>query len=273
MHIAPPEMVDLERISGYSFNREYDVRPDPTLDRYLAALRHRHALQVSMIKRHELHVHVPESDEPVNSWSVYRSLVVESELDDKRYVLTEGKWYAITKQLTNDVRQFMTRFERGTISLPPCKTSEPEEEYNARVAAEQGWACADRQLVKPDGARTPVEFCDLFTPERQLIHVKRRSSSSTLSHLFAQGYVSAEAFLYDRSFREQSREKVGNLASLIPIKEPNSRDFEIAFAIIGGDHRRWPHSLPFFTQLHFRNTAEKLMRFGYRVTLVHAKRI
>jgi uncharacterized protein (TIGR04141 family) len=103
--------------------------------------------------------------------------------------------------------------------------------------------------------------------------VKPRTSSSTLSHLFAQAFASAEAFLYDGDFRRALREKLGPAStSLIPIDAPRPRDYEVIFAIIGGAATGWPHSLPFLSKLNFRNSVQRLRRFGYRVSLTHVLR-
>ena len=42
----------------------------------------------------------------------------------------------------------------------------------------------------------------------QIIHVKKRSSSATLSHLFSQGSVSCDAFVQDRAMRVEVRRKL-----------------------------------------------------------------
>jgi uncharacterized protein (TIGR04141 family) len=58
--------------------------------------------------------------------------------------------------------------------------------------------------VKVKGKTTPIEICDLLSEEGRFIHVKRKLSSSSLSHLFAQGYVSAELLQENSEYRLES---------------------------------------------------------------------
>jgi Family of unknown function (DUF6119) len=53
---------------------------------------------------------------------------------------------------------------------------------------------------KNGGGRSSIEICDLLSSEKAFVHVKAKTKSSTLSHLFAQGLNSAQAFR-DRGFR------------------------------------------------------------------------
>jgi len=276
MHFATPGVVEYEDVVGYTFSVESDhkMRSDPEVSDYLHAL-HNGATSVNlaMLKRHQVGLCVADYEEPVTTWAVYKGLVVETEIEGRAYVLSEGEWYVVANSLNDAVRTFMVAFEHPTISLPAARTDEDERAYNTRAAKEMQSVLADRQNVKPAGARTPMEFCDLLSPSRQIIHVKPRTSSSTLSHLFAQAFASAEAFLYDHEFRAEVRGKLGNSVSkLIPVQQPKPQEYEITFAIIGGSTKDWPHSLPFLSKLNFRNTVKRLRRFGYRVSLTHVVR-
>jgi uncharacterized protein (TIGR04141 family) len=50
-------------------------------------------------------------------------------------------------------------------------------------------------------AAGPIEFCDLYSAAKQIIHVQRYGASSTLSHLFSKGLVSGTLFARDADFR------------------------------------------------------------------------
>ena len=90
---------------------------------------------------------------------------------------------------------------------------EDEEKYNKRAAQEcDSLACMDRKLIAHGGGSSKIEFCDLYDAGL-LIHVKRYSGSSGLSHLFEQGIVSAVAFLSDADFRAKASAK----ASLVKL--------------------------------------------------------
>jgi hypothetical protein len=254
MHLATPSVIDYEEVIGYTFSvaSEDEMRSDPEVSDYLDAL-HRGAasINLAMLKRHHVELWVADYDEPVTSWPVYKGLVVETEA----------------------VRTFMNAFTKTTILLPLAGANEDERAYNARAASEMNFVLADRQLVKPAGARTPMEFCDLLSSSKHIIHVKPRTSSSTLSHLFGQAFASAEAFLYDEGFRREVQDKLGTSASaIIPSTQPKPQEYEVIFAVIGGPPKDWPHSLPFLSKLNFRNVVKRLRRFGYRVSLTHVGR-
>jgi uncharacterized protein (TIGR04141 family) len=98
---------------------------------------------------------------------------------------------------------------------------------------------------------------------RQLVHVKRRSRSSLLSHLFMQGFVAAEAFIDYRPLRMQIREKMPALEHLIPEDDPDPSEYEIVYALLhdGQD------TLPFFSKVALTTIYKQLRRMHYRVAL------
>jgi uncharacterized protein (TIGR04141 family) len=106
----------------------------------------------------------------------------------------------------------------------------------------------------------------------RIIHVKRKSASSTLSHLFMQGLVSGELLQTDAEFRRTVSEEIRNrsqrLATAVPATGPfDPSDYEIVFAVIAKNPRGKRHFLPFFSQVSFTRAARLLTQRGYRVSL------
>ena len=123
----------------------------------------------------------------------------------------------------------------------------------------------DQKLVQSVG-RGRVEVCDLYSRDRQFVHVKRYSGSSVLSHLFSQGVVSAQLFLSDRSFRQELNERLPDALRLAnPAAAITPSEFEVAFAIVARPKRDL--ELPFFSKVNLRNAAQLLQQLGYLVTL------
>ncbi|HUP59467.1 MAG TPA: TIGR04141 family sporadically distributed protein [Thermoanaerobaculia bacterium] len=151
----------------------------------------------------------------------------------------------------------------------PIDFTEGEDEgrYNKRLSASITDACCpDRDPVLHGGGRSRVEFCDVYTPSRQMIHVKRYAGSSVLSHLFAQGVVSATTFLSDERFREKVNKLLPvSLQIATPATKPNAADYEIAFFV--ASRSAGPLSLPFFSRVTLRNAYTQLTTFGFRTTL------
>ena len=123
----------------------------------------------------------------------------------------------------------------------------------------------DRDLVQ-SGRHGQVEFCDLYSADRKLIHVKRYSGSSTMSHLFNQGVVSAQLLHGERVFRVAVNEKLPESHQLgDPAAQITPSDFEVAYAVIAKPGKEL--TLPFFSRLTLRNAVQVLRGLGFGVTL------
>lgn len=268
LHLAPPEVTDWAEIDRFRFSSAKDVEMDdldvvvfldglgksPTLDE---------------IKRERVAVIYGSGGEPHEKWKLYDCIVCEIVDGDHLYILCEGRWYEVEGRFAQQVSDEVATLWKGRRgSLPDAAKDEHEGAYNARAASASGAYLLDELIIKPERYLSGIEFCDLLTPDRRMIHVKRKTRSSTLSHLFAQGVVAAETFLHDRSFRDelrgQAEEKRSVPVGLIPHDRPDPTAWEVAFAIIG------PGSvteMPFFSQLNFRNSADRLQRLGFTVTI------
>jgi len=282
LHLAPPEVLDWQsvekfRVSG-TRQTEYD---DLDIDDYLEALGDkREQLTVQKLKSYQVSVRWTGSEQFQDKWSLFNCIVWETTQGKRLYALVEGKWFEIEKNFAERVSTFVKSIPAPPKQLPPARAKEQEEEYNKRVAEADGsLVCLDRVLVKPADTATPIEFCDLLSDQKQLIYVKKKTRSATLSHLFAQGTVAARVFLQDGTVRKQIRDELakmtanGNFVSLIPDEttRPNAPDYEILYAIITKPANDWPESLQFFSRLNLMQNARLLQGLGYRVTLQHVE--
>ena len=66
------------------------------------------------------------------------------------------------------------------------------------------YALMDKRLIRYGGPRSGIEFCDVYTNSKDIIHVKRYGQSKVFSHFFAQGAVSGELFHTQAAFRSRS---------------------------------------------------------------------
>lgn len=121
----------------------------------------------------------------------------------------------------------------------------------------------DRDLTYLGGS---MEFCDLFSKGKELIHIKRYGGSATLSHLFYQGMASAEFFQTDPQYRKLIREK---LPTSFRIFDSNVRpafdEYHVVYGIISRSEK--PLWMPFFSRVGIRHAVRRLRGFGYRVSL------
>jgi uncharacterized protein (TIGR04141 family) len=205
----------------------------------------------------------------INAWPTYRCLVYEVRDGSDVYMLSEGQWFRVQQQFAAQVDADVAAIDVVDLGWPPAGAGEAERDYNARVVSSvPGLGGFDLVDIRVPGARTPIEICDVLERDR-LVYVKRRTVSSTLSHLFAQGRVGGEAFRFEPDVRNQMRLHLGAthpLTATIPVSEPEPKQFQIIFGVVAKNARDLPAGLPFFSKLNFARTAKEISRtLGYRV--------
>lgn len=271
MHLAPPEVVDWREIEGvcYHYSEKGTLKGDLDIIDCWASKFSQKKVTFDRLKSQKLFVKYQSSPVFYKKWSILNCLVYETELDGKNYVLSAGSWYGVDKELSKVVKEYVSRIDDADITLPLCRHKEVEGDYNLKAAKEAGMILLDCKNIKCEGASSPIEPCDLLSAERQFIHVKKKHNSASLSHLISQGRISAEAFMGDIKFRRELRKKVkeqGGDESLISLDEVRREDYEIVFAIIDSSDKPLHESLPFFTLLNLKRTAEALINYGFKVS-------
>jgi len=282
-HMAMPENLEWEDIEHFFIapTRRHTHFDELDLDAYLRHPATKAAeLTVHLLKSRKVLVKFLRSAEADARWSVYQCLVSEQRLDGALFALIEGRWFSIADSLVSQVDTAIAAIPQASVSLPPGLPGETEGDYNERAAAEAAdLALLDRELVAPDGSRTKIEFCDLVSTDGSLVHVKRKTRSSTLSHLFAQGHVSAEA-LVDGVLRDQVRSAIqkaagaGDASGWLDLIPPSSSALErdkvvVTYAVIANSAAAGVEWLPFFSRLTLMQTVRDLNRLGFtRVALV-----
>jgi len=273
--MAIPEILTWEDVSEFKFKKQ-SFGDDIDLVTYLEFLSgdEKQNLSLEILKKHNIDCISSSSDETIKSWKIYNCLYCEIENDEKMYILSNGKWYQIENNFAKEIFDSFNSFRNQSagISLPNCNQNEHEDKYNARVEKEIESICnMDRKTIAHGGANQKIEFCDLLTKDRKLIHVKHYGASSVLSHLFSQGLVSGELLLSDKEFREKLNKKFDELGksdykfSDIS-KKPKTSDYEIVFAIISKSDKDL--DIPFFSKINIRNAKKRLEMLGYPVSLL-----
>ena len=276
-HMAMPENLLWEDIEHFLIvpTVRQTLFEELDLDAYLSqpAANPAH-LTIDLLKRRKVYVKFLRNADADARWTVYQCLVSEQRYKGTLYALIEGRWFSIADSLVAQVDSAVSAIPTATIALPPGRIGEPEGAYNARAAAASpDLALLDRKLVAPSGATTRIEFCDLMSTDGSLIHIKRKSRSSTLSHLFAQGHVSAEA-LVDGAMRDQVRAAIQQAAGaadaspwldLVPPGDcaPDRDKVTITYAVIAESSAAGVGWLPFFSRLTLMQTVRDLNRLGF----------
>lgn len=265
--LAPPAIVDWERDRGFAYGgaAKYDIIFDIDLKTFLETVKNPEAIDQSDLERRRV-VIIGGNDQPRDHWRVYRCLNCELEYRGDTYILDDGKWYRVETGFVAQVNQYYSSIPRFEISLPPYEGGH-EKEYNQRVAGQnENFANLDRDLVKVEGSQDTVELCDLFSSNKDLIHVKRYAGSAVLSHLFNQGLVSAQYLKGDESVRRAMNEKLPPTFRIVDVsRKPAPEEYRVVYAIIkpgAGDL-----TLPFFSKVSARHVIKQLDLVGYRVAI------
>lgn len=283
MHLAPADVVEWGDIKGFNFTCGQKTAHYLELDLadYMAILGAKRAdLSLDQLKRHKVRVLLEGAEELRDMWSVYDCFVWQASHYGKQYMFFDGRWFEVEQSYATRVADYVKSVSAVSIQLPEAKFGDDEGKYNETVAKSNParFALLDRQTVRPGGAASPIEFCDLMSDSRHLIHVKKRSSSATLSHLFSQGSVSCDVFMQDPVARREVKAKLRKLkkkahATLIPTQRPTPSDFEVVYAVLAKAGHNWPPRLPFFSAVNLMHHARRIQNLGFKVSLQHVKQV
>jgi uncharacterized protein (TIGR04141 family) len=215
-----------------------------------------------------------EGNERLSGSSAARWLEITASVGSRRFFMFDGHWYEIGADYARRVRAEIARLfgHVAFLDMPAWDLARgwEERDYNLHVAGVRaGYVCLDRRGISdPLGHGSTVEICDLLGPDDELIHVKRASGSSPLSHLFAQGLVSAQSLLFSPDARKQFAAKVeafGKGRRLGPDFAPK----KVVFAILlkKGQDLTLGTLFP-FSQVTLANTARILHAHQIEVELI-----
>lgn len=265
--MAVPEVIDWADLRGFRYIRRHraSLHDDLNMVEFLAELRDE-VVTTEVLRKSQVFMVSASQGDVYEHWTALRCAYAEISYDDKLYILNNGKWYEVSRRFTEQVQHDFTATPMCAIPLPDCSEND-EGAYNAAAAGVLPGACLmDRKMVSYAGGHSKIEFCDLYTNDKKLVHVKRYGGSSVLSHLFSQGVVSGELFVAEAGFRERLNDELPATHKLPdPRARPNPQEFEIVYAIISESQEAL--DIPFFSKVNLRNARRRLGSYGYRVSL------
>jgi uncharacterized protein (TIGR04141 family) len=213
-----------------------------------------------------------EDDLPVGGGTYNLSEYVISDvlLRDKRYVLSAGEWFVVDADYVAQVENRISKMSDITdqFNLPIWHVAAGDEAfYNRELSNLFGWRLLDKDNFPIPRPNQKVEICDLLTAQKQLICVKRLRRSPSLSHLFAQGVVSAQLLVEDEERYQPA--VVNYLRELEPSADFGARDdWTIVYAIATERPGRLAEVMPFFSKVNLDRAARGLRAIGVNVALV-----
>lgn len=268
--MAIPELVDWEDIDGFSYSNDAsdNTYDDIELSTFLNILypdNDYSLISISDLKNHTINCTSISSGVTNIQWKIYNCLYCELEDTESTYILTNGKWYQINNDFVAQINQSYREIisKQCNINLPQYNHNN-ENEYNTYVPSQlTSFCCMDRQSIPYGGGYSKVEFCDLFSLEKDIIHVKYYSGSSVLSHLFNQGLVSGELFRSERDFRDKLNVLLPVSHKFANVSRINPSDYKIIFGIISKHSEAL--NIPFFSKVSLKNVRKRLESIGYNV--------
>ncbi|NOH73014.1 sporadically distributed protein, TIGR04141 family [Vibrio pectenicida] len=264
--LGEPEIVDWEGQIGYSFDM-YQKTPRHVVlsfDDYITYLGG-DTPTVALMKNNVVHVNNNEY-QSVKSWPVYRCLYAEIKFGNVHYILRNGVWYKINCDFVSAVDDYLSDIDIHPFSFP-IYSHDDEGDYNKLVATKNSSFCLmDKKNIQIGGPYDKLEHCDLIKNGNEFVHVKLYRSSSTLSHLFSQGFVAAEAFIKDSDYRKKLNSKLPTSIKLAdPKPRPEPSKYRVVYAI--ATTKNIPEELPFFSKVTLKNSLKTLRALNYNISL------
>ena len=265
--MAVPEIIEWAGVDGfrYGFTKKNPKHHDIHFPEFLEEMRDPENISIDRLRQRQVYC-IGDNDHQINRWSVYRCIYCELDYDKDTYLLSGGKWYCVTRDFVQEVNESFNRIPEYANALPEYDDNS-EGEYNERVTADDTYALMDKKKIMYGGGHSNFEFCDLYTKDKDIIHVKRYGQSAVFSHFFAQGTNSGELFHTQSEFRKLVNDKLPRSHKIKDSsRRPEPEEYQVVFAIVSDSQER-QLTLPFFSRLNLRAAVRRLEGYGYRVAL------
>lgn len=288
LHMSPPEIVNYTEGNQLHYNGFGSNGSDfesLSIEDYVAEL-NRCDFDGEVIELKEKHYISAKTDNEEKfdqKWKVYDCFICETSLgedgSEKHYVLFAGGWYCVDQDFKAEVDEAYDALEKINIVGPTTCLNERdliEELVNTR----DDLLKLDQKKINPKGVKYGnLEPCDFFSTSREFIHLKDGHSSGSISHLWSQGVVSAEAFVSDHDFKvklrrivksESDKKASGNaFEDLLPMaaQKPVRTDFKVVYGIMRKPYKDGTLGLPFFSKVSLQAAVKRLDEFGIPVAL------
>lgn len=277
IHLAPPEIVDMENDLKYSYHGAGEKFNELEVSSYLINKNPRVEFTIEKLKRDRIFVFNDSLEQLETKWSIYNCLITEVQHKKRTYIFSLGSWYSVDNDFVSKVNNFIRDIPTCNLNFHHYDTEihTCENTYNESIPVRHNNVISmDRNNIIIDKSR--FELCDLLTNEKHLIHVKPWKSSSTLSHLFAQGRISATTLIKEPNIIPQINEKIqekGGDKEFQFANEINGPQYTVVYAIIYEGDKEVHERIPFFSKLNFMDSVNSLRIMQFNVEKMHIKKI
>lgn len=268
--LSIPELIEWQDVDSFYFkNKKNKKYADITFD----ALQNAYEGTINTENLKKLTVNALHSDQNKDaySWNVLQCLYAEIDFENYKYILINSSWYKANENFlksTDTKYQTIIANHYSDINFNPYLEKHKDENgYNRSLQEEiPNSICMDAKNIYHGGKYDKIEFCDVFDVDNsKLIHVKKYSGSNVLSHLFAQGLVSAELLINDSDFRQKVEDKILQKEKTIFKFKNDIENFEVVFAIIAKPERR---EIPLFSKINFNSVFSRINNMrGFKASI------
>lgn len=196
-------------------------------------------------------------------WKASSCINAFIDMGNDSFCFTENEWFRVSKNYIDKLDKKIASIDQSNLLFSDWPHQQSEKDYleSHPLLNHKEYLILDRDNINIDG-QSAIEPCDIYTKDKQLIHVKRYGSSSLLGHLFNQGYVSGDLLINSLEFKDKFNNK---LRDDYLISEINPSEFTIAY-VIGTKHIN-NFELPLFSKITLTKTYDELRKKGFNVTL------
>lgn len=225
-------------------------------------------INIETLKRHHL-VLTNEDGFPFGEHpSIFKCILFDASIENETYHLCEGNWYLVNQDFLLKLSETLNPICKDSILLPYNHKNEGDyNKKNENLALKR--ICLDKTSISLPKEHD-VEPCDILEfSENQIVmhHIKRKTLSAPLSHLFNQGLNSIHLML-------DNSKAFDNLKTLIINKLPTSKDaiipllikdvkFKIIYSIITHKNKdKKSSNLPLFSRISLYRCIKTLTRMN-----------
>lgn len=226
--------------------------------------------------------------------SFYKTLNFHTDLDNKIYYLYNGEWFNIDTDFYSNVKQTLDDCYKEHGKFITFDEKEIKDKYLLLNESKDGIQWEDtynKSIVEKypelmlldknniNVGNNKIEICDLYTVDENghavFYHVKKAKNSAVLSHLFAQGIISAQSISNNSKFLDQAKQKIKEIMPEDSKKDKyikaldNDEPKKIVYIILYQKERKKDRTItdfiPYMSQLGLYNhidVAKKTTRLG-----------
>jgi uncharacterized protein (TIGR04141 family) len=233
-------------------------------------------ITVQDLKKHNMNL-CDEDGKFTRSYSVFKGLLFDCELNNNYYHLTEGQWYQIESSYLKKLEEFLDSYFYDDKLLIEYN-HKSENEYNTEISnVDKRFICLDKANIAPKN-QSQVEPCDIYIvldETAKFYHVKLSTRSASLSHLFNQGLVSVELIRTEQESKDKLKKIIdGKTTAKQKYKYINpiiNEKIQVVYAIITHkDSNIKSRNLPLFSKISLKRCINtfNLMKIDIKVCFV-----